>query len=150
MAPKPWLAHYDDDVKASLAPYPDSTLLEYLARLSRDHGSRRALLFKGSEITYRQLEVESRACAAALLALGVRPGDRVALLLPNCPQFLVAEFGAWKIGAIVVAVNPTYTERELEHILQSTRTETVIVLTPFYERLKRVQNGAGVTRIIAT
>ena len=96
MAPTPWLAHYDDDVKHSLAPYPDSTLLDYLDRLARDHGSRAALLFKGSEISFRQLDVESTACAAALWALGVRPGDRVALLLPNCPQFLIAEFGAWK------------------------------------------------------
>ena len=150
MAPKPWLAHYDNDVKQSLAPYPQSTLLDYLDRLARRHGSQAALLFKGSEISYRQLDVESSACAAALWALGVRPGDRVALLLPNCPQFMIAEFGAWKIGAIVVAVNPTYTEREIEHALHSTRAETVVVLTPFYERIKRVQRGAGVTRIIAT
>jgi long-chain acyl-CoA synthetase len=150
MAPQPWLAHYDDDVKHSLAPYPESTLLDYLDRLARHHGSRAALLFKGSEISYRQLDVESTACAAALWALGVRPGDRVALLLPNCPQFLIAEFGVWKIGAIVVAVNPTYSEREIAHALDSTRAETVVVLTPFYERVKRVQGRAHVPRIIAT
>jgi long-chain acyl-CoA synthetase len=150
MAPKPWLAHYDDDVKPSLAPYPDTTLLDYLDRLARHHGSKAALLFKGTEVSFRQLERESNACAAALWELGVRPGDRVALLLPNCPQFLVAEFGAWKIGAIVVAVNPTYTDREIEHALDSTGTHTVVVLTPFYERVKRVQGRAGVTRIIAT
>jgi long-chain acyl-CoA synthetase len=150
MAPKPWLSHYDNDVTHSLAPYPDSTLLDYLDRLARQHGSRAALLFKGSEISFRQLDVESTACAAALWALGVRPGDRVALLLPNCPQFLIAEFGAWKVGAIVVAVNPTYTEREIEHALHSTRADTVVVLTPFYERVKRVQSRAGVTRIVVT
>jgi long-chain acyl-CoA synthetase len=150
MAPKPWLSHYDNDVTHSLAPYPDSTLLDYLDRLARDHGSRAALLFKGSEITFRQLDDDSTACAAALWALGVRPGDRVALLLPNCPQFLIAEFGAWKVGAIVVAVNPTYSEREIEHALHSTRAGTVVVLTPFYERVKRVQGRAGATRIIVT
>ena len=75
----------------------------------------------------------------ALAALGVRKGDRVALLLPNCPQFLIAEFGAWKAGAVVVALNPTYSERELEHALDSMRVETAVTLTPFYERLKRVQ-----------
>jgi long-chain acyl-CoA synthetase len=150
MAPKPWLAHYDDDVKPSLAPYPDTTLLDYLDRLARHHGSKTALLFKGAEVSFRQLDLESNACAAALWDLGVRPGDRVALLLPNCPQFMIAEFGAWKIGAIVVAVNPTYTEREIEHALHSTRAETVVTLTPFYERVKRVQGGAGVRRIIVT
>jgi long-chain acyl-CoA synthetase len=150
MAPKPWLAHYDDDVKPSLAPYPDTTLLDYLDRLARHHGSKAALLFKGTEVSFRQLELESNACAAALWELGVRPGDRVALLLPNCPQFLVAEFGAWKIGAIVVAVNPTYTDREIEHAFESTGADTVVVLTPFYERVKRVQGRTRVTRIIAT
>ncbi len=68
-------------------------------------------------MSYRQLEAESNAFAAALAALGVRPGDRVALLLPNCPQFFVAEFGIWKAGGIVVALNPTYSERELETAL---------------------------------
>src|SRR5688572_28624156 len=111
---RPWLAHYDSDVRPSLAPYPDKTLLDYLSELARDHGPRTAVLFKGRTISYAQLEAESTACAAAFAALGVRKGDRVAQLLPNCPQFLVAEFGAWKVGAIVVALNPTYSEREIE------------------------------------
>lgn len=150
MTARPWLAHYDDDVKPSLAPYPAATLMDYLEKLAREHGSKTALLFKGTTVSYGRLEAESNACAAALWALGVRPGDRVALLLPNCPQFFVAEFGAWKIGAIVVGVNPTYSEREIEHLLESTRAETVIVLTPFYERVKHVQGRAGVQRIIVT
>ncbi|HKE85113.1 MAG TPA: long-chain fatty acid--CoA ligase [Vicinamibacterales bacterium] len=150
MAAKPWLAHYDDDVTPSLEPYPRATLLDYLEALARDHGGRTALLFKGSTISYRRIESESDAFAAGLWDLGVRQGDRVALLLPNCPQFIVAEFGTWKTGAIVVAVNPTYSEREIEHTLESTRAETVVVLTPFYERVKRVQGRTGIKRIIAT
>src|SRR3954466_6453309 len=108
MTPKPWLAHYDDDVKPSLAPYPEATLLDYLDRLAREHGDRTALLFKGATVSYRNLDAASTACAAALWEVGVRQGDRVALLLPNCPQFMVAEFGVWKAGAIVVPLNPTY------------------------------------------
>ena len=123
---KPWLAHYDADVKPTLEPYPNNTLIDYLARLAREHGKRTALLFKGATVTYRQLEDESDAFAAALVALGVRKGDRVAVLLPNCPQFLIAEFGVWKAGAIVVALNPTYSERELEQALDTTRVETVV------------------------
>src|SRR5687767_2745679 len=107
MAAKPWLAHYDSDVRPSLAPYPDKTLLDYLDELARDHGGKPAVLFKGGSLSYRQLEAESTAFAAALSALGVRKGDRVALVLPNCPQFLIAEFGAWKAGAIVCPLNPT-------------------------------------------
>ena len=60
------------------------------------------------------LERLSDACACAFETLGIRRGDRIALLLPNCPQFLIAQFGAWKLGAIVAPLNPTYTERELE------------------------------------
>jgi long-chain acyl-CoA synthetase len=147
---KPWLAHYDDDVKPSLAPYPADTLVDYLGRLAREHGGRAAVLFKGAALTYRQLEDESTAFAAALASRGVQKGDRVALILPNSPQFMIAEFGAWKAGAVVVPLNPTYSERELEQSLDSTRAETVVTLTPFYDRVKRVQGRTAVRLVIAT
>jgi long-chain acyl-CoA synthetase len=82
--------------------------------------------------------------------MGVSKGDRVALVLPNCPQFLIAEFGVWKAGGIVVALNPTYSERELEQALDSTRACLAVVLTPFYERVKRVQGRTGVRHVIST
>ena len=150
MADKPWLAHYDAGVPQSLQPYPHKTLLDYLAALAAEHASRPALLFKGAEISYAQLHRDSNAFAAALAALGVRHGDRVALVLPNCPQFFIAEMGAWKTGAIVCPVNPTYTERELESSLNSTGAQTVITLTPFYARLKEVQSRTAVRTVIAT
>ena len=96
----PWLAHYDPEVPSSLAPYPRRTLLDYLDDSARQRPDAPALLFKGATLTWRQLAQQSDACAAAFAGLGVRRGDRVALLLPNCPQFVVAQFGAWKIGAI--------------------------------------------------
>ena len=141
---------YDSDVRRSLGPYPDKTLLDYLRALAADHGSKPALLFKGATVSYGRLEAESDAFGAALVAMGVRKGDRVALLLPNCPQFLVAEFGIWKAGGIVVALNPTYSERELEQALDSTRSSLAVVLTPFYERVKHVQGRTGVRHVIAT
>ena len=147
---KPWLAQYDRGVPHTLVPYPDLTLVDRLTTLARDHGERTALLFKGTAVSYGQLDAESTAFAAALWRLGVRKGDRVALLLPNCPQFLIAEFGAWKAGAVVVALNPTYTERELEQMLHGVHAETVVTLTPFYERLKQVRGRVGITRLIAT
>ena len=150
MADKPWLAHYDADVPQSLQPYPDKTLLDYLAALAVEHASRPALLFKGAEMSYAQLHRDSNAFAAALAALGIRHGDRVALVLPNCPQFFIAEMGAWKTGAIVCPVNPTYTERELESSLNSTGAQTVITLTPFYARVKEVQPRTAVRTVIAT
>src|SRR6202521_3316825 len=99
--PSPWLAHYDSDVPATLAPYPNRTLVDYLADAARERPRHPALLFKGAKVTYRELERLSDACAAGFSSLGVKRGDRVALLLPNCPQFVIAQFGAWKLGAIV-------------------------------------------------
>src|SRR5258705_354721 len=150
MADKPWLAQYDADVPRSLQPYPDKTLLDYLSALARDNGSKPALLFKGAEVSYAQLQRESDAFAAALATLGVGKGDRVALILPNCPQFFVAEVGAWKAGGVVCPVNPTYTERELEHALKANGAGTVVTLTPFYDRLKEVQPRTAVRNVIAT
>ena len=149
-AVNPWLAHYDSDVAASLEPYPEKTLLDYLKGLASEHGGKPALLFKGATVSYARLEAESDAFGAALAAMGLRKGDRVALLLPNCPQFLIAEFGVWKAGGIVVALNPTYSEREIEQALDSTRASMVVVLTPFYERVKRVQGRTGVRTVIPT
>jgi len=150
MADKPWLAHYDADVPHSLHPYPEKTLLDYLAALAREHPLRPALLFKGTEVSYGQIARDSDAFGAALTELGVKPGDRVALVVPNCPQFLVAEVGAWKAGAIVCPINPTYTEREVEAALQTTGAQTVVTLTPFYGRVKDVQPHTAVRTVIAT
>jgi len=108
------------------------------------------LLFKGARITYGDLERLSDECAAAFAALGVKHGDRVALLLPNCPQFFIAQFGAWKVGAIVAPLNPIYTEHELEGPLREHGVETIVTLTRFYDRVKRVQPRTPVRRVIAT
>ena len=145
-----WLKGYDEGVPASLQPYPERTLLDYLSESSRSWPDRPALLFKGSKISYRQLEEESDSLAAALIAIGVKRGDRVALCLPNCPQFMIAEFAAWKAGAIVCPFNPTYSEREMGEALRTTGAETVIVLNRFYDKVKRVQPTTSLKRIVAT
>jgi long-chain acyl-CoA synthetase len=150
MVSKPWLANYDSDVPASVAPYPERTLLDYLDDLAAGHGRKPALLFKGATFSYQELQAQSDAFAAALVELGVRPRDRVALVLPNAPQFLVCEFGAWKAGATVVPLNPIYSEREFEHALEATRAEVLVTLTPFYNRLKLVQGRTHVKHVIAT
>ena len=147
---RPWLAHYDDDVPHSLAPYPERTLVDYLVEHARQHGSDPALIFEGKRISYAELDRLSDAFAAALVELGVVPGDRVALILPNCPQFLIAEFGAWKAGAIVAPLNPVYTEQELATLLAASGAKVVVVLTRYYERLKAYQAQTAVTRVIAT
>jgi long-chain acyl-CoA synthetase len=145
-----WLEGYDEGVPATLEPYPDRTLLDYLSESARKWPDRPFLLFKGSKITYAQLEKESSALAAALVAIGVKPDDRVALCLPNSPQFLVAEFAAWKAGAIACPFNPTYSDREMGEALRATGAETLIVLNRFYNKVKGIQQGTSLRRIIAT
>ena len=146
----PWLPHYDAGVETTLVPYPNKTLLDYLADTARERPRDRALLFKGATISYAALEELSDACAAALASLGVGRGDRVALLLPNCPQFFIAEFAAWKLGAIVAPLNPTYAEPEIEGPLRDHGIETIITLTRFYGRVKSIQKRTPLRHIIAT
>lgn len=146
----PWLAHYDAGVPVSLAPYAKSTLLDCLTELAASQPQPSAVLFKGARMTFAELEAQSDALAAALESLGVGRGDRVGLLLPNCPQFFVAQFATWKLGAIVAPLNPIYTEHELEGPLRDNGIETIVTLTRFYDRVKRLQPRTPLRRVIAT
>lgn len=145
-----WTARYDAYVPVTLSPYPEKTLVDYL----RDHAAAApdapAVLFKGNRLSYADLDRLSDRFAAALARYGVQHGDRIALVLPNCPQFLIAELGAWKAGAIVLPLNPLYTGTELVGPLRSAGAKIVVALTPFYPRLKEHQSATGVERIVAT
>ena len=145
-----WLANYDDEVPPTLEPYPNLTLIDYLRESATRWPTKPALLFHGAAVDYERLEEDSNAFAAALAQMGVKAKDRVAICLPNCPQFLIAEFGVWKVGAIACPFNPTYTERETEDALQTTGAETVVVLNRFYDKIKTVQPQTSVRRVIAT
>ena len=150
MVKRPWLENYDPGVPRTLKPYPNQTLLD----LTRDSATQRpkhpAMLFKGAEISYAKFEQLSDAFAAALIDLGLKKGDRVTLLMPNSPQFLICQFGAWKAGAITSPLNPLYTDHELEHALMEIGAETAVVLTPFYEKIKQLQARTNLRNIIAT
>jgi long-chain acyl-CoA synthetase len=146
----PWFRHYDEGVPKTLMPYPKRTLLDYITDAANEHPDEPALLFKGSSISYAELEKHSNVLAEVLVKMGVKKGDRVSLLLPNCPQFIIAELAIWKAGAIVFPLNPTYTERELEGPLFDCAPETIITLTLFYNRMKSIQPNTKVKRVIAT
>jgi long-chain acyl-CoA synthetase len=135
----PWLDHYDAGVPPTLHPYPERTLVDHVRAAAANRPDAPAILFKGTTISHGRLERESDAFAAALVELGVGRGDRVALLLPNCPQFLVAELGAWKIGAIVAPLNPLYSNREIKEAMARSQPATIVVLNRFYERVKALQ-----------
>ena len=147
---KPWIEHYDEGVPATLKPYPRTTLVDVVQETARLRPGHTALIFKGERISYSEMEWRSDALAAALVAQGVQKGDRVAILMPNCPQYVIAELAIWKAGGIVASVNPLYTEPELEHALNECGAETAIVLTLFYNKVKSVQAKTPLKRIIAT
>jgi long-chain acyl-CoA synthetase len=145
-----WLAHYDPGVPRTLEPYPERTLLDYLADASREQPDDTALWFKGRTMSWRELEDAANAAASAFESIGLRRGDRVAFVLPNCPQFLIAEYGAWKLGAVVCPLNPIYTEEELATNLRTLQPRFVVTLNPFYDRVCAAGAGTTVARVIAT
>jgi len=146
----PWTRQYDPEVPPSLAPYPAKTLVDYLRENATARPNAPAILFKGRSISNAELDRLSDRFAASLAEDGVEKGDRVALLLPNSPQFVIAEFGAWKAGATVLPLNPLYTGTELVEPLKTAEIDVVVTLTPFYGRLKQLQKETPVRRIIAT
>lgn len=146
----PWLKNYDEGVPYSLEPYPEQTLLDFVSDTVRQRPNHTALIFKGRRISYSGLEKLSDAFANGLVALGVKKGDRVALLLPNSPQSIITQLGIWKAGGIAAPINPLYTEPELERLLNECGAETVVVLTRFYKKVKSLQPRTSVRCVIAT
>ena len=152
----PWLAYYEPEVPRTIdyPKIPVHQMLEDSARKYPDHTAARLILRYmgplrlGGAMTYQQLMDNVNRFAAALHALGVRKGDRVALMLPNLPQFLIAFFGTLKLGAIVVNTNPTYTAREIQHQFADAGAETVILLSSFYPRLKEIQGQTQIKQVI--
>ncbi|MGZ8376231.1 MAG: AMP-binding protein [Gemmatirosa sp.] len=148
MTDRPWTAHYDATVPASLAPYPDETLVDVVRRQAGERPSGAALRFEGAVTTFAALLREAQAFARALEQRGVVRGDRVALVLPNCPQFVVAELGAWLAGAVVAPMNPTYPDEELASLLARSGATVAVVLAPFYDRVKAVQPRTALRRVV--
>lgn len=147
---KVWLKSYEPGTPHSLAPYPQSTLLDIFHEAVSQRPESPALLFKGAKMSNAELERLSTAFAQVLLEFGVKPGDRVALVMPNSPQEVLCLLGTWKVGAIAVPLNPLYTEHELEFALNECRAETVVVLTAFYDKVKNLVGRTKLQHVIAT
>ena len=109
-----WVAHYAEGVPAEIEP-PVTSLVDLLAGAVEAYGSRPALEFFGAELTYAELGRRVELAAEGLRRLGVRTGDRVALVLPNCPEHIVAFYAVLRLGAVVVEHNPLYTPTEMAH-----------------------------------
>jgi len=150
MSVNPWLKNYDKGVPVTLEPYPDKTLLDVVAETTRERPGHTMMWFKGNVITYAEFQKYVETLARALAALGVKKGDCVALVMPNTPQFLISQFAVWKIGGIAVPINPLYSEDELVQTLKDCGAEIAIVLSSFYDLVKKVQAKTNVKTIIAT
>jgi long-chain acyl-CoA synthetase len=146
---RPWLKHYGAEVPARLS-YPDIPLHQLLIDSARRFPEHTALEFYGRRITYRELDELTDRFASALVALGVRQGDRVALMLPNVPQTVIGYFGILKAGAWVVQTNPLYTANEIAHQLNDAGAETLLALDQFYPRIQDVMKRTSLKRLILT
>ncbi|MGH2499708.1 MAG: long-chain-fatty-acid--CoA ligase [Candidatus Limnocylindria bacterium] len=149
LASRPWTRHYDAGVPATLR-YPRVPLHALLADAAGSHPGSTATIFFNAKKTYRDLEREVAAFTGGLRRLGVRKGDRVALMLPNCPQFLVAFFATLRLGGVVVPCNPLYTPREIEHQLADAGAETIVVLSRLYPTVKAARGGTRLRNVVVT
>ena len=149
LAERPWTRHYDPGVPATLH-YPEVPLTALLRETAAQHPTATATIFFNRKRTYASLYADVRRFAAGLQGLGVKKGDRVALMLPNCPQFLIAFWGALEAGATVVPTNPLYTAREVQHQLADAGAETVVVLSRLYPVVKQAREGTAIKNVIVT
>ena len=146
---KPWLEKYEAHVPASLE-YPDKTLPQLLAEMARRFPDRAATIFFKARLSYGQLDDLVSRCAAGLQQLGVQKGDRVAILAPNSPQYVIAYYGILRAGAIAVPCNPLYVARELQHQVKDSGAKVIVTLSRFYPVVKEAQPGTPLEHIIVT
>lgn len=146
---RPWLNNYATGVRPHLE-YPKSPLYRLLDEAAENFPDNAAIIFAGKEISYRQIGKMVDCMAAALAAKGVRKGSRVAIMLPNCPQLVVAFYGALKAGAVVVMTNPMYMERELEYQLRNSGAETIVLNDAFFTRIRNIVKNTPLKNIILT
>ncbi|MHB8919110.1 MAG: long-chain-fatty-acid--CoA ligase [Desulfocucumaceae bacterium] len=128
--------------------YPDKTMPDFLEEAAAKLPARTAIAFAGMELNYQTVYGMMLKTATFLSDLGVKKGDRVALMTPNCPQYIVAFYAIQKIGAVVVQVNPMYVEREIEHILNDSGARVFIAYDQFYPRIKSVRNVTPLEKVI--
>ncbi|MBA4393247.1 MAG: long-chain fatty acid--CoA ligase [Desulfobacca sp.] len=143
-----WHKSYDPQVPPSI-DYEKLTLPEALERSARQYPDQVALLMMGKKITYRELNSLVNRFAAALGDLGIRKGDKVAILLPNIPQGFIACYAVFRLGAVVVMNNPLYTEHELAYQLKDSDSTLAISLDLLIPRILKIKEKTGIQKVIA-
>src|SRR5919112_2057195 len=144
---KPWVHVYRGHTSPETEIY-EGSLMDFFRSSVEEHRDKTALTFYGTTFDFARLEALSEKMAASLAARGVEKGDRVALMLPNCPQYVVSFFAIVRLGAIVTQLNPMYVEREIEHILQDSGAGTIAVYSEAYPRVKNVMEGTALKNVV--
>ena len=146
---RPWLEHYDPEVAPTVEPY-DKPLFALLDEAATRYPQRAALIFQNTRVTYHELRERAEIFAASLRLMGVNPGDRVAVMLPNLPQTIIAFWGIMKAGAIAVMTNPLYMETEIVHHMQDSGAEHLILLDMLWPKIAPLRDRLPIRRYIVT
>ena len=148
-ASRPWLAHHDPWVPPHLN-YPSRPLYDILATAASRVPERPATAFLGATLTYGELKQRTDRLAAGLCRLGVRKGDRVAIMLPTCPQSIISAFAILRLGAVVVSINPSYTAREVRTIAADAGVRALITLDTLAELARGLRPAVALEHVIVT
>src|SRR3712207_3555900 len=146
-ATKPWLKSYPRGVPATI-DYPRITLPQLFAQSAARYADYPAVSYFGRSFTYAELDRLSAQFANRLRQFGVRQGDRVMVILPNIPQFVIAHFGILRAGGVVCALSPLLVEREIEALTRDAGARTVVVFDSFYEKVAGLRERGVVDRVI--
>src|SRR5690606_35574421 len=149
-AARPWLGAYPEGVPADIdvAQYP--SLVHLMEESFQKNASRTAYSFMGKDVSFAQTDSLSQAFAAYLQSLGLVKGDRVAIMMPNVPQYPVAVAGILRAGLVVVNVNPLYTARELEHQLKDSGAKAIVIIENFAHTLEQCIAATPVKHVVLT
>jgi long-chain acyl-CoA synthetase len=149
MEDRPWYQHYDEGVPRTI-DYPQVPIFHFLEESAQKYPVSACTLFKGARISFREMDEITDRLAAGLANLGVKKGDRVGIFMPNTPQFVMAYFAILKLGAVVVATNPLYSAREIEHQVNDAGIEVMLVMSNFYNLVKEVQPKTKIKSLVVT
>ncbi|MDH5541275.1 MAG: AMP-binding protein, partial [Rhizobacter sp.] len=147
---KTWLKHYPQGVPASIDVSQYPSLVALLEEAFKKHAALPAYRFMGHSFSFAQIDEASRALAAYLQAQGLEKGDRVAVMMPNVPQYPVAIAAILRAGYVVVNVNPLYTPRELEHQLKDSGAKVILIVENFAATLQKVMAAVPSQKVIVT
>ena len=148
-AARPWRRHYDYWVRSNLS-YPGRSLSEILNVTALERPDRPATQFLGAQLTFLDLKQRADALAAALARFGIVKGDRVGIMLPNCPQYIFSSFAVLRLGAIVVNINPSYTAREVLMVAADSGVRIVITLDVLAPLVQAVRAQSQIEQIFVT